>query len=255
MTASGSMLAAPDPGPAAATGPGPIADPSEPMLAAFAPPPPADRPPEWRYHRGEVADDVLVMIPGQTGEDFELYAPEMQFCEYFDGIIYMPSPVADRHQEWVGFLFALLDGFRCAGRAGQVLTGPAVLRLSDQHKPEPDIFVRPTSQQVAPDGAFPGALAVLVVEVLSPSNRGYDLNFKGSVYRRTGIAEVWCLDGRDRVLVVDRKVGGRYHTEYRTEGMIEPVGIPGFQLDVGWLWQDPLPNWLEKLRGMLPHPA
>jgi Uma2 family endonuclease len=232
---------------------------ASPMIAAFAPPAlgaaATARPESWRYSREGFDDEHLVVIPNQTPEDFERYAPEMQFCEFFDGVIYMPSPVADRHQELTGFLLHLFDFYHCTGRAGQVLTGPAVLRLSPQRKPEPDLFIRPTSAQAAEGGAFPGTLAVLVVEVLSPSNRGYDLNFKGSFYRQAGISEVWYVDDRDRGLVVDRNPGDGYRTEYLTEGLVEPLGVPGFRLDVGWLWQDPLPNWVELVRDLLAPPA
>ena len=115
--------------------------------------------PESIYDRSSLNGDYMVMIAGQTAEDFEKYAPEMQYCEYFDGIVYMPSPVVDRHQEQIGFLFHLLDGFRCERGCGQILMGPAVLRLTPEWKPEPDIFVR-TPANAPP----PQPLALLVVE-------------------------------------------------------------------------------------------
>lgn len=189
------------------------------------------------YDRSSFEGDFLVVIPGQTAEDFERFAPESQFCEYFDGVIYMPSPVTDRHQEWTGFLFDLVNGFRWTRGSGQVLMGPAVLRLSPERKPEPDLFVRPVG------GAVEGQpKAVLVVEVLSPSNRAYDLTTKAEFYREAGIPEVWYLDGEDRVLVVDRREAEGYRRESHAEGTFRSTGLPGFWIDVAWLWQEPLPN-------------
>jgi hypothetical protein len=34
----------------------------------------------------------MVMISGQTSEDYDRRRPEDQFCEYLDGIIYFSPP-------------------------------------------------------------------------------------------------------------------------------------------------------------------
>ncbi len=164
----------------------------------------------------------------------------MQYCEYFDGIVYMPSPVSDRHQFQVGFLFHLFDGFRCErGDVGAVLMGPAVLRLSEDRKPEPDLFVRPPG-----DAAQPQPKALLVVEFLSRSTRAHDLGLKLDAYRAAGIPEIWMCDERDRAVLVERRIGpgDSYRSERFTEGRLASTAIPGFWIDVSWLWADPLPN-------------
>lgn len=228
---------------------------SAPMIPVYAPPsalpPAAPRPVSWRYNRSSFEGDFLVVIPNQTAEDFEQCAPESQFCEYFRGVVYMPSPVADRHQEITSFLDHMLDAFRLRRGTGRVLTGPAVLRMDEELKPEPDLFVRPTADQAAEGGPFAGAAAVLVIEVLSPSNRPYDLDFKAAFYHEVGIPEIWYVDDRDKVLFVDRRIGVEYRRDRIESGIIEPGGIPGFRLEVGWLWQDPLPDWLELLEALL----
>lgn len=191
------------------------------------------------YDRSSLRGDYMVMIAGQTADDFEKYAPEKQFCEYFDGIVYMPSPVTHRHQEQSGFLFHLLDGFRCERGVGSVLTGPSVLRLAPEWKPEPDIFVRPPAD--APDPQPP---ALLVVEFLSPSTRDHDLGLKRKIYRQVGIPNIWTVDDRDRALFVERRhaQSGQYDQERLTKGPLAVPAIPGFWIDVAWLWADPLPN-------------
>lgn len=214
------------PGELATPGPGPDSGPA-----------PEPRPAKV-FNRSSFEGEFLIVIPGQSAEDFERYAPESQFCEYFEGSIYMPSPVADRHQEHTGFLFHLLDGFKWEreGTIGQILMGPAVLRLDEEHKPEPDLFVRPVA------GTADAPLALLAVEVLSPSNRGYDLEFKAEFYQQAGLPEVWYLDDRDRALIVDRRTADGYRRERHTEGPLACAMIPGFWIDVAWLWTDPLPN-------------
>jgi Uma2 family endonuclease len=201
------------------------------------------------YDRSSLTGDFMVMIADQTPEDFERYAPESRYCEYINGIVYMPSPVSDRHQEQVGFLFHLLDGFRCERGLGPVLMGPAVLRLSADWKPEPDISVCPG------DGVGqPRPPALLVIEILSPSTRDHDLGLKLTIYRAAGIPEVWLCDEPHRTVIVERRVGEGYQREQRTEGRLDSTAIPGFWIDVAWLWAHPLPNARRCLEAILAGP-
>jgi Uma2 family endonuclease len=206
--------------------------------AAPAPAPVSTPQPGQVYDRSSLAGDYMVMIAGQTADDFERFAPESQFCEYFDGIVYMPSPVTDRHQEQAAFFVHLLDGFRCERGGGKVLMGPAVLRLSPEWKPEPDVFVRPR-----PDAPSPQPLAALVIEILSPSTRSHDLGLKCRAYQAAGIPEIWVVDDREHCFhAVSRGASGEYVENVLSEGFLHSSVIPGFWLDISWLWTDPLPN-------------
>ncbi len=213
--------------------------------------PPAPAAPSTRkvFNRSSFEGDFLVSIPDQTAEDFEEYAPESQFCEYVEGNIYMPSPVSDRHQEWLLFLVFLLNDFKWGrGGLGQILMGPAVLRLTPDRLLEPDIFVR----HPATDTGNPPALFIL--EVLSPSNRTYDLEWKSRFYQEARIPEIWYLDGKERILVVDRWNGKDYDRQRVSSGFLHSSSLPGFWIDVSWLWSDPLPNPRECVNRILAGP-
>ncbi len=209
-------------------------------------------PAEQWYDRSSLHGDYMVMIAGQTAEDFERYAPEGRICEYFDGIIYMPSPATDRHQEQTNFLTHLLISFGSTRGSGRILTGPAVLRLTSEWKPEPDIFVRPPA-----DAAASQPPALLVVELLSKSTRQHDLGLKLAVYREVGIPDIWMIDDLHHVLHAYTKIGPRDQYEHQTltEGRVSASAIPGFWIDVAWLWEDPLPSPLlcfDKILGGAP---
>jgi Uma2 family endonuclease len=203
--------------------------------------PPVDDPTPTIYQRPSDWDDSMFTIAGQTEEDFFLYAPDHGYCEYIDGIVYMPSPVKTRHQEIVLFLAQIFDGLRWESGTGRVLTGPAVLHLAPNRNPEPDIFVQPVGTPPPEDG-MRNQGAVLVVEVLSPSNRGHDLDTKAKIYREAAIPEIWYVDDREGVLRVERREGEDYQTLQLTEGIHLSTALPGFWIDVSWLWADPLPN-------------
>jgi len=201
------------------------------------------------YDRSSLKGDYMVMLAGQTAEDFEKYAPERQFCEYFDGIVYMPSPVSQRHQEQALFLYDLLNGLRCERGGGTVLTGPAVLRLSEDRKPEPDVFVLP------PAGSPPLPPALFVIEILSASTRGHDLGRKFDAYRGAGIPEIWMFDEREKKVIAERHgANGQYVREVRSEGLLASSAIQGFWIDICWLWDEPLPNPRRCLERILADP-
>src|SRR5690606_12275382 len=141
-------------------------------------------------------------IEDQTEEDFYLYAPENRFCEFIDGVVYLPPPVTIRHQEILGFLLHLITGFSCERGFGTVMFGPAVLRVAPGRNLEPDIFVVPPGVRGLPPSGLAFGRADLVIEVLSPGNRAHDLRRKAAVYRDAGIPEIWYIDDRDKVLVV-----------------------------------------------------
>ena len=74
--------------------------------------------------------------------------------------------------------------------------------------------------------------AVLVVEVLSPSNRSHDLKRKAAVYREAGVPEIVFVDDRDKVLIVERLVGDGYETRRIDDGPWDSSAVDGFWIDV-----------------------
>ena len=208
-------------------------------------------PPEQWYDRSSIHFDAMVTIEGQTEEDFFRYAPETRICEFIDGVVYMPSPVTITHQNLVGFWYFLISGFVPENRASQVVMGPGVYRAAPDRNLEPDLFVAPPGAEPLPPSGLAFGEASLVLEVLSPSNRSHDLNRKAAVYREAEVPEIIFVDGRDKVLIVERLVGDAYETIRLESGRWESSAIEGFWLDVSWLWEDPLPGPFECLNTIL----
>ena len=223
---------------------------ARPLSELELPPQPESHSHEARkvFDRSSFEGDFLITIPGQTTEDFDEFAPESQFCEYVEGTVYMPSPVSDRHQDWLLFLVFLLNGFKWGrGGLGQILMGPAVLRLTPDRFLEPDVFIH------HPDKNPANPPALFVLEVLSPSNRTYDLEWKSVLYQDARIPEVWYLDGKEQTLVIDRWNGETegYDRIRVSSGNLTSSALPGFWIDSAWLWADALPNPRECLDRIL----
>ncbi len=189
-----------------------------------------------------VQREYLVHLPGWDEARYLAEAPENAFWEFVRGEVIVHSPVYAEHQEVVLFLTGLLRGFcQHTGQCGPVLTGPAGLRLGPEVIREPDIFV------LAPEDAgkvrgFPvEARPLLVVEVVSPSTRRLDLEVKPQEYAQAGVPEYWVVDRERRVFHQHLLEGHTYRVERHREGRVQARALPGFWLQVAWLWQDPLP--------------
>jgi Uma2 family endonuclease len=190
----------------------------------------------------------LLKMYGFTEEDFDRMAPEMAFCELFDGAIIMPSPVNIRHQRLVRFLSGLLDGYCHRRNQGEVLCGPAVMHLATCRKFEPDVMVvrpenasRITRQQV--EGP-----ADLVIEVLSDGTRDYDLTDKAQAYRDGGVPEAIFIDDDEERIVVQR---GMAPPQSILNGKFESQVLPGFWIELSWLFGESLPDPQECLKSIL----
>jgi len=95
-------------------------------------------------------------------------------------------------------------------------------------EPEPDLIVRKQERSLFVSGnPQPGDIRLLVE--VSDSTLHYDLNVKGPLYARAGVAEYWVLDVTGRELVVHRgPINGRYQSIVRYSELeaIAPLAAP-----------------------------
>ena len=91
----------------------------------------------------------------------------------------------------------------------------------------------------------------MVGELLSPSNRGYDLEEKRRYYREAGVPEIWLVDPYENVVIVDRRRARTYATDTVDHGRVSSDVLEGFWLDADWLWSKPLPNEAACLKKIL----
>jgi Uma2 family endonuclease len=208
---------------------------------------------DW-YDRSSLVGDFMVMIADQTEEDYLWRAPENRTCEFIDGIVYMPCPVTLWHQFEMQFLMVLLEMFTGQHRAGIVLTGPAALKLRPGCFLEPDLFVLPPGGEAQFHGVYCDPPALLVIEVLSKSTRSHDLNLKLDLYREAGVLEVWFVDDRENALFVHRRTDDGYEIERIESGPYLSRALPGFWIEVSWLWERPRPDLHQCLQLILAGP-
>ncbi len=205
-----------------------------------------------RATRKPITEPHLVRVAGWTLERYLQEAPENAFWEFVRGEVVMHSPVKAEHQDLVAFLTVLLRMY-CARQRMQckVLNGPAGVRLAPDVIREPDIFVLDAEAAEKAQGFPVEARPLLVVEVVSPSTRTLDLVEKPHDYARAGIPEYWVVDREKRHFYFHVLSDEDYRVDVYPEGRMHSQVLPGFWLDVAWLWQEPLPSEWEVLNRVL----
>ncbi len=138
--------------------------------------------------------------------------------EIIEGELYeLPGPNAEHALTIVNLLLLLAPIVRALG--GTILTAPFDVFFPGADPVQPDILV------LLPAGASLRRRGVrgapdLVIEVLSPSNRGHDLLTKRALYGRAGVREYWVVDPVARtieILVLDRDALHAHRTMAGTE--------------------------------------
>ncbi|GIX46141.1 MAG: hypothetical protein KatS3mg131_0352 [Candidatus Tectimicrobiota bacterium] len=192
----------------------------------------------------ELREPYLLRIGGWTEERYFAEAPETRLAEFEDGDLIVPSPANIRHQDLVRFLTFLLCGFLSARGLGKVFNGPAVVRLRPGLDYEPDIFVVLREHLHRLEAQYFSGAPDLVVEVISPGGRNYDLRTKAQHYRTHGVPEYWAVDPEACELyqhLLPADPAAPYACRVYASGRLASAVLPGFWLEVSWLWQEPLP--------------
>jgi Uma2 family endonuclease len=166
------------------------------------------------------ADEYLAL--GETQDRYEL----------IDGVVVMSPSASDEHSEIAVSIAAQLSVF--AHRTGSIRVfadidtrfGPGIV-----YRPDVLVYLGTRLQgavrrrDLAPD---------LVVEVLSPSNRGLDLVTKRRDYDRFGVGEYWIVDPEGgQIRVLQRRADGEPFVESLVSGdTLASVSLSGFVLDL-----------------------
>jgi Uma2 family endonuclease len=187
-----------------------------------------------------------------TFEEFLAWCDEDTWAEWVDGEVVVLTPAARKHQRIYKFLLFLLEVYVSKHSLGEVLSAPFLVRLPEMLRRgrEPDIlyvsneklpFLKETYMDGPPD---------LIVEITSPESLARDRGEKYVEYEAAGVKEYWLIDPDRRQAEFYRLAEeGHYRTIHpNEEGIYRSEVIPGFWLQVNWLWQDPLPSVIDCLK-------
>src|SRR5690242_19974841 len=167
--------------------------------------------------------------------DYEDYASipyDGRRHEIIDGAHYVnPAPSSYHQIVLTNLVFALEQHVR-AHRAGRVLPSPIDVVLSNHDIVQPDIiFVQANRIGIIERKNVQGA-PDLMIEILSESNRRYDVRTKYELYERAGVGEYWIADPDELGMRVFRRdATGKFALAETGDPITTPL-LPGFALQL-----------------------
>ena len=173
-------------------------------------------------HRFTVEDYEQMGVAGILGEDDRV--------ELIAGEIVDMSPIRPRHAACVNQATRLLSGQ--LGDAGRLSVQNPV-RLGDHDEPQPDLVVL----RLGPDytQSLPTPADVLLLIEVADTSLSYDRRVKIPLYARAGIAEVWLVDLKGRVVFryTDPYEGAYRRAERVGRGQrLTALNLPGLEIAV-----------------------
>jgi len=186
-----------------------------------------------------------------TEEQFYEQEDEDSPYQYLGGELVICEPVSDLHEDLFSFLVTLLRNF-LDERGGAVAQGSRYpMRLDPKWSPEPDLMVvRDERRHLMGPQRLEGP-ADLVIEIVSPGDPRRALRLKLPRYREARVPEIWVVDPYKRSVRVEILEPAGYRSQEVTAGRLDAAAVPGFWIDVSWLWQRPLPPTLACVRQIL----
>lgn len=185
------------------------------------------------YSRVEIAERM-------TADEFLRDAPEDRKAELIDGVMIVPSPPLTIHERLQRFLLLLLQSYAEERDSGEAFGSRTAVTLATDQVPEPDIlFVNKENAGIIQDKGIIGT-PDFVIEILSASTLRNDRGPKFRAYERAGVGELWLIDpyGPDGTQFFILQGERFVEVEANEAGILKSVAIPGFWIDLRWLWPE-----------------
>ncbi len=178
------------------------------------------------------------MIPLLTADDLDGFPDDGKRREIIEGVLYVAAAPSRFHQEVQIRLIVQIGPLVKENRSGSIFAAPVDVRLSDHDLVQPDlIFIRRDRLGFYQGNTVRGAPDV-VMEILSPTNRGYDLIEKAQLYERHRVPEFWIFDPVHATIAQRVLVDGRHMQIVPEDGLYHSTIIPGLVIDPDVLFSD-----------------
>ena len=127
------------------------------------------------------------------------------------------------------------------------------MKLSHSARAPDLVFVSRARAHIVKKTYLAGA-ADLAVEIVSPDSKEPDRCDKLAEYEAAGVREYWIIDPLTEQADFHRLIRGRYRPLPVEGDVVRSVVLAGLWLEVGWLWQEPMPALMSVLKRWKPVP-
>ena len=179
---------------------------------------------------------MSVLARPLTYDDLQDMPQDGQRYEIIDGELIVTTAAVPKHQIVSHRLAVACDRGIVEPGIGQVFEAPLDVRLSAHDTVQPDLLaIRRERLHIVGEKSIEGA-PDLVVEILSPSTRGYDQVRKAALYTRSGVPEFWIVDPDRRRVTVFALANGRYEEVPQEAGRVRSIVFPELTVELDWLF-------------------
>jgi len=162
--------------------------------------------------------------------------------ELVQGVIIHRMSAQYPHEWLFMWLSKILGNFADAKELGKVLGSRTAVKINAINGRLPDLlFVRADNEAIIQNDAIRG-VPDLVIEIVSPNDRPSDLFALEADYRGLGVPEIVFIDPRKNWVRYLRKADTDYDESFLTDGQLTFACLPGFAIEVEWIFADPKPN-------------
>ena len=128
-----------------------------------------------------------------TYHDLDNFPEDGKRRELIGGDLFVSAAPSTRHQRLIVELVYIIRSFLQTHPVGTVFAAPTQVVFDELESVEPDIFVVLTDGRAEITERRVLGAPAWVIEVLSPTNRDYDLETKRKLYARYGVV-YWVVD-------------------------------------------------------------
>jgi Uma2 family endonuclease len=180
-----------------------------------------------------------------TYDDLAALPDDGKRYELIGGEVYeLPCP-SFFHQFGSLMLVRLLSDWVYARQLGVIAYAPLDVRFDPRNTVQPDIiFLSRERLHLLRRGAYKliDGAPDLLIEILSPYNRGHDFIKKAALYATFGVREYWIVDPEASTITVQVLRDGLYVPLVADDGIVRSEVLPGFEVNPKDLFT--LPDWM-----------
>ncbi len=166
-----------------------------------------------------------------TVDELDQFPDDGKRREIIAGELYVsPAPAREHQKLAIHLSYLLYQAIELSGW-GEVYFAPVDVRFSAHDQVQPDLLVIRKERREIYRGNTVYGPPDIVVEILSPSNRTYDVVEKGRLYAAAGVPEYWILDPITREFRILALVEGRYVPVEPDGEVLRSTVVPGLAVD------------------------
>jgi Uma2 family endonuclease len=155
-------------------------------------------------HELELTPNTMIIIKNATEKDYFTLANEDLKVEFDGECLYIHSPASKKHENVVFNLLTIFKTYLKPNPSlGEAIGSKFALKLPNGKRPEPDVVILPAGTVNDDDDSAYEGIPKVIIEILSPSTREYDLVDKRKWYKENSVPEIWFIDLEEKSVVVE----------------------------------------------------